>query len=309
MPSTESLVREVRKRPHPLAWAALGASAVAFPLTQALIARIGRVGAMAVEGVAGGLLLRDAILVRRGTPQRLRRWPAALLWLEIAAASCATVTGIVAVRRPAGRVDGSAAGLLEAARRASVSVLFGLHTVRFWIYLQPDRGRLPVAAEAPTEPGAGSLSAGEGIALWLHRSADRWLTPLGVALMRRTRGGPARLWNVNALLLTTRGRRSGRPRTVVLQYFPDDGAMVVAATNDGGSSHPGWYFNLRSAPAAEVEIGGRRLPVRAEELSLAEAAAWWERILQVAPDYERYSRAAGRTFPVVRLVPEASVGG
>lgn len=309
MPTNEIPVPESHGRTHPLAWAALGASAVAFPLTQALIARCGRAGAVAVEGVAGGLLVRDAVLVGRGTQHRLRRWPAALLWMELAAAACATVTGVSAVRRPAARVDGSAAGVLEAARRAWVGALFGLHTVRFLIYLQPDRGRLPEATETPSELGDGSLSLGEGVALWLHRSLDRWLTPLGVAVMRRTRGGPARLWNVNALLLTTRGRRSGRPRTVVLQYFPDDGAMVVAATNDGGSSHPGWYFNLRSTPTAEVELAGRRLTVRAEELSRAEADAWWERILQVAPDYERYSRAAGRTFPVVRLVPEASVGG
>jgi len=29
----------------------------------------------------------------------------------------------------------------EIARRFAVGALFGLHTVRFWIYLQPDQGR------------------------------------------------------------------------------------------------------------------------------------------------------------------------
>jgi len=154
-------------------------------------------------------------------------------------------------------------------------------------------------------PGAGTgISRRERIALALHRGLDRWLSPLGVWVFRRTRGGIAGAWKVDALLLTTRGRRSGRERTVVLQYFPDGDAMIVAAANDGGTAHPGWYFNLVAEPAARVEVRGRTFPVRAEQLPDAEAVAWWDRILARDPNYERYARAAGeRTIPVLRLVP------
>jgi len=147
----------------------------------------------------------------------------------------------------------------------------------------------------------------EQVALFLHRGLDKWLSPLGVRVYRWTKGGVTRPWKVDALLLTTRGRRSGRQRTVVLQFFPDGEAMLVAAANDGGAVHPGWYFNLVAEPTAHVEVMGRAIAVRAEELPADEAAAAWERILRRDPSYERYARAAGdRAIPILRLVP---VGG
>jgi deazaflavin-dependent oxidoreductase (nitroreductase family) len=147
------------------------------------------------------------------------------------------------------------------------------------------------------------LSRIERIQLFLERTLDRRLSPLGVWVMRRTRGAIAGPWKVNALVLTTRGRRSGRERTVVLQYFPDGDAMVLAAANDGGRSHPGWYYNLVATPEARVEVRGRTIPVRAEELPANEAARWWRRILEIAPGYDRFERATSRSFPILRLVP------
>lgn len=146
------------------------------------------------------------------------------------------------------------------------------------------------------------LSRKERLGLFLHRELDHRLTPLGVAVMRRTRGGIARPWKVDALLLTTRGRRSGRERTVVLQWFRDDEAMVVVAANDGGDADPAWYLNLVAEPRARVEVEGRRIMVRAEILTPDATTAFWPRILERSPEYERYRRATDRPFPVVRLV-------
>lgn len=121
--------------------AILVTSGCGFPLTQAVIARFGRAGAVVAEGVVVGLLVRDCALVAGGTPSRLRPFPAALLWLELAAAGLASVAGLAAIRRPRQRFDRTPAGAMEAIRRGAVGLLFGLHTYRFWIYLQPDRGR------------------------------------------------------------------------------------------------------------------------------------------------------------------------
>jgi deazaflavin-dependent oxidoreductase (nitroreductase family) len=147
------------------------------------------------------------------------------------------------------------------------------------------------------------LSRSERVKLAIHRWLDKHLSPLGVWLMRRSKGRLTEAYKVNALLLTSRGRRSGRQRTVVLQYFADGDAMVVVAANDGGAAHPGWYFNLTTSPEAAVEVNGRRIPVRAAELDADEAAEWWRRILAVAPAYEQYRRATTRPFPILRLVP------
>ncbi len=148
-----------------------------------------------------------------------------------------------------------------------------------------------------------TISRREAVGLFLHRNADRWLSPLGVWVMRRTKGGATKAWKVDALVLTTRGRRSGKERSVVLQFFRDGEAMLLAAANDGGAPLPGWYWNLTADPAARVEVGGRTIAVRAEVLEGDEAAAGWARVVERDPSYERYARAAGRPIPIVRLVP------
>jgi len=152
------------------------------------------------------------------------------------------------------------------------------------------------------------LSRLERLVLTLERGLDRWLSPLGVWVMRRTRGGITGPWHVEALVLTTRGRRSGRHRTVVLRFFPDGDSMVVVAANDGGRTDPGWFHNLRAEPRARVEVDGRAMAVQAQVLPDVEAAAWWERIVRIQPTYDRFRRATSRPFPVVRLTPVDGAG-
>ena len=128
----------------PIGRAVLALSGLGFPLTQLVIRRFGKPGAVAVEVVCGGLLVRDAAMIASGVPGRLRRGPAGLLWLETASAVAAVLTGL----RPLVNADAAhrAAGQgrpdrLEVVRRTAVGALFGLHTWRFRIYLQPDSGR------------------------------------------------------------------------------------------------------------------------------------------------------------------------
>lgn len=120
--------------------AALVASGLGYPLAQLAIGRGRRRGAVAVEAVAGGLLVRDAALVRLGTPARLEPLPRVLLWLELAAAGAASLLGFAAIARPGDAAARRPCGLLEVVRRLAVGLLFGLHTWRFWIYLRPGRG-------------------------------------------------------------------------------------------------------------------------------------------------------------------------
>lgn len=131
---------------RPLGTIVLGLSACGYPLTQIVMRCPGRAGAGIVEAVCAGLTIRDGALIVAGAPRRLRRAPAALLWLEFGAGLAATVSGLRPLLRPR-PADRAAAGadLLERVRRTSVATLFGLHTIRFWIYLRPDQGRRPGA--------------------------------------------------------------------------------------------------------------------------------------------------------------------
>ncbi len=120
----------------------LGLSAAGYPLTQLAIRRFGRRGAVITESLCVGLAVRDAAMIAAGAPSRLRRGPAVLLWLEMAAAVAAAGLGLrLAVDKGAARRAATTRpDALEATRRAAVGTLFGLHTLRFWIYLQPDHG-------------------------------------------------------------------------------------------------------------------------------------------------------------------------
>jgi deazaflavin-dependent oxidoreductase (nitroreductase family) len=143
----------------------------------------------------------------------------------------------------------------------------------------------------------------ERIKTRIEHEVDTTSVGVGAWLLRLTKGRIVRPWHRQALILTTSGRRSGLERTVPLQFFPDGDDMIVVAANSGLPSPPGWYFNLTANPRARVEVGDRTLEVRAEELTADEAAAFWPRVLQVAPDYARYQQRTSRRIALIRLVP------
>ncbi|MGY1753394.1 nitroreductase/quinone reductase family protein [Blastococcus sp. SYSU D01042] len=161
--------------------------------------------------------------------------------------------------------------------------------------------------------GAGGAAGGaplrrHALAARVENAVDRHSVRLGAWLLRRTRGRIVRLWRRRALVLTTRGRRSGLPRTVVVQYFPDGEDVVVVAANSGMPAHPAWYLNLIADPRATVELEGRTVQVRAVPMTAEEAAAWWPRVLAAAPDYARYRQRTDRRIPLLRLVPVTDPG-
>jgi len=143
----------------------------------------------------------------------------------------------------------------------------------------------------------------ERIKMRVEHEVDTHSVGLAARLYRLTRGRITRIWHRQVLLLTTRGRRSGRTRTVPLQFFPDGDRMIVVAANSGLPAPPGWYFNLTAHPYARVEVMDRIVGVRAEELSADEAAAFWPRVLRAAPDYAQYPKRTSRRIPLIRLVP------
>jgi hypothetical protein len=120
----------------------LGLSAAGYPLTEFAIRRFGRRGAVITEVACCGLSVRDTAMVVAGVPSRLRLGPSILLWMELTVAVAASALGLQSTVddefRKRARAD---PGPVEIARRFAVGALFGLHTVRFWIYLQPDQGR------------------------------------------------------------------------------------------------------------------------------------------------------------------------
>ncbi|RMF16006.1 MAG: nitroreductase family deazaflavin-dependent oxidoreductase [Candidatus Dadabacteria bacterium] len=105
------------------------------------------------------------------------------------------------------------------------------------------------------------------------------------------------------LLLTTTGRKSGKPRTVQIAYTEDDGTWLVVASNWGKEHHPAWSLNLEANPQANVQIGSEQIPVIAHRLSDDEKAAVWDRLVANVPNYGSYVERTDRNIRVYRLIP------
>lgn len=113
----------------------------------------------------------------------------------------------------------------------------------------------------------------------------------------------ARLANLPVLLLETVGRRTGEPRLNALTYLPWGERFVVIASVLGEPRNPAWYHNLRARPDAAIQVGARRIAVRAHDAEGDEREAIWSRLVEASPDYAQYRERTGRRIPVVVLTP------
>jgi deazaflavin-dependent oxidoreductase (nitroreductase family) len=111
------------------------------------------------------------------------------------------------------------------------------------------------------------------------------------------------MMNLPVLLLTTKGRRSGEPRTRALMYLPKGDGFVVIASYLGEPRHPDWWLNLRADPRASIQVGGQRLDVAAREADGEERTRLWQEIVARQADYAEYQRRTDRRIPVVVLAP------
>ena len=111
--------------------------------------------------------------------------------------------------------------------------------------------------------------------------------------------------NMPVLELTTTGRKSGRPRTVLLTSPLRDGdAIVVVASRGGDDHHPAWLVNLRANPDVEVAIGRQpRRPMRARIADPDERARLWPQVVAKYKGYGDYQTKTDREIPLVLLEP------
>src|SRR4051794_17422494 len=106
------------------------------------------------------------------------------------------------------------------------------------------------------------------------------------------------------LSLTTTGRKSGRRRSTIIAYLADGASYAVFGMNLGNERDPAWALNLEADPAAEIDVDGRHLRVRAERAAGAEAERLWAAYTKRLPAAERFREIAAREIPIFVLEPE-----
>ena len=131
-------------------------------------------------------------------------------------------------------------------------------------------------------------------------------TPFGQEHVRRyreTNGAVGHIWKRGSktLLLTTSGRRTGRPTTTPLIYEEVGDNYVVVASKGGAPKHPGWYRNLVKTPEVQVQVEGDVFMGVARTASGAEREELWKLAAQQWPDYDVYQQRTERQIPVVVL--------
>ena len=115
---------------------------------------------------------------------------------------------------------------------------------------------------------------------------------------------PPRPGKWGTLRLTTRGRRSGEPRSVILGYVEDGPNLVAMAMNGWGAAEPAWWLNLQAHPDAIVELaGGIRREVLGRAAEGEGRERLWQRFRELDKNLDGYAARRPRETAVVVLEP------
>jgi F420H(2)-dependent quinone reductase len=121
----------------------------------------------------------------------------------------------------------------------------------------------------------------------------------------RATGGKigGRMGKAPVLLLTTTGRKSGKPRTTPLLYARAGDGYVLIASKGGAERDPLWYRNLQATPRAEIQVGRKTKQVRARTAEGEDRDRLWRALTDLYAGYDEYAKKTSRTIPVVVLEP------
>jgi deazaflavin-dependent oxidoreductase (nitroreductase family) len=110
--------------------------------------------------------------------------------------------------------------------------------------------------------------------------------------------------NMPVIELTTTGRKSGQPRTVILTTpYVDGDALALVASRGGDDHHPAWFLNLRDNQSVSVKNKDGVRAMTARIANADERAELWPKITDKYKYYASYQDKTDREIPVVILEP------
>jgi F420H(2)-dependent quinone reductase len=140
--------------------------------------------------------------------------------------------------------------------------------------------------------------------LWFRSTSPR-LTRVHATIIRWSGGRIRRSFlftgGLPVLVLTTRGRKTGKSRSTPVGYLRYGNGFAVIASNAGSDRVPAWWLNLQADPNAEILVDRAQRRVTARRATDSEDAALWEQFAALNPGYGEYRRLTHRRLPVVIL--------
>ena len=102
------------------------------------------------------------------------------------------------------------------------------------------------------------------------------------------------------VIVTMRGRSSGKVRKAPVMRVEHGGRYALVASKGGAPAHPLWYHNLMADPSAvSIQDGREPFDVDVRELAGAERDEWWNRAVEAYPPYADYQTRTERLIPVL----------
>ncbi|WP_106538450.1 nitroreductase family deazaflavin-dependent oxidoreductase [Haloactinopolyspora alba] len=128
---------------------------------------------------------------------------------------------------------------------------------------------------------------------WARQQAEKYEQSGGTAALT-LRGRPV-------VVLTSVGAKTGKLRKTALMRVEHEGEYAVVASLGGAPKHPVWYHNLVANPHVELQDGPDKHDYLAREVTGEERELWWQRAVEVWPDYATYQEKTSRVIPVFVL--------
>jgi deazaflavin-dependent oxidoreductase (nitroreductase family) len=134
---------------------------------------------------------------------------------------------------------------------------------------------------------------------WVREQIDEYEASGG------ERANTLRETGIPIIVVTMRGRRSGKVRKIALMRVEHGGEYALVASKGGHPTNPGWYHNMTADPHVIIQDGPEPHDFTLREVAGDERAVWWERAVAVFPTYADYAARTDRTIPVLIASPTA----
>lgn len=128
---------------------------------------------------------------------------------------------------------------------------------------------------------------------WVRRQVEAYEASGG------TEANTLRDTGLPIVIVTTRGRKSGKLRKTALMRVEHDGEYALVGSQGGAPDHPDWVHNLRADPVAVmIQDGPEPFDAVVREVDDDERAVWFERAVDAYPPYADYQERTERQIPV-----------
>jgi len=118
------------------------------------------------------------------------------------------------------------------------------------------------------------------------------------------RGMARKMGQMQQVLLTTTGRKSGQPHTVALGAVPEGDGWILIASNGGADRNPSWWLNMATNPNVTLQVNDQVMKLRMQEITNpADRERIWNNVVASGKGYANYPKKTSRVIPLGWLRP------